>query len=124
VRGLTLAEKRNGPGFRERLVTRERRVGHFCAFDGCSDPTWMIAGEAVALVLCVDGTPPGIDAYTRFLRTLPVGVDVEVGLCRGHAEEVAARDLDLLEDPSKWEPGRANPPVIPSPMVLVPPSRR
>ncbi len=113
LRGRTLAEKRNGPGFRDRLLTHEVRVLQDCAVHDCADPVTAI------LTLYVDAHPPGLGWYERLLRTIDIGVDMEVGLCIGHAEDVVARDEDFAMHPELWEPGRVNPPVMPGPSRAV-----
>ena len=112
-RGLTLAELQNGPGFRDRLLTHEVRVFHRCGVGGCGDPVYCV------LTLYVDAHPPGRDWYSKLLRTLTIGVETEVGLCQGHGEDVVALDEELMMSPHLWEPGRANPPVMPGPGRLV-----
>jgi len=109
MRGLTLAEKQNGPGFRDRLVTFRVRIFHHCSIPGCSDVATSV------LRLYVDAHPPGMDWYARFLRTLVIGEETDVGLCMGHAGEVLALDEELMMNPDLWEPGRQNPPVMPGP---------
>ena len=113
MRGKTLAEKANGPGFRDRLLTHEVRVFRHCGVEGCSDPVHTV------LTLYVDARPPGLDWYSKLLRTLGVGVDTEIGFCRGHAADVIALDEEFMMTPDLWEPDRVNPPVLPGPTFTV-----
>lgn len=109
VRGRTLAEKRNGPGFRDRLLTHEVRVLERCSVQTCTDAVTAV------LTLYVDAHPPGLGWYEKFLRSIPIGADTEVGLCIGHSQEVIALDEEWAMHPEMWEPGRVNPPVMPGP---------
>jgi hypothetical protein len=109
VKRPTLAEKRNGPGYRDRLLTHEVRVFHACGVEGCGDPVYCV------LTLYVDAHPPGRGWYEKLLRTLVLGVDTEVGLCMGHARDVIELDDEWATQPERWEPGRVNPPVMPGP---------
>jgi len=113
LRGRSLAELRNGPGFRDRLLTHEVRVFHNCLVDACADPVTAV------LTLYVDAHPPGLGWYEQMLRTIQVGVDTEVGLCTGHATDVVALDEEFAMHPELWEPGRVNPPVMPGPARAV-----
>ena len=108
-RGLTLGEKQNGPGYRDRLLTHDLHVRRVCAVERCADLVTSI------LTLYVDAHPPGNDWYAKLLHTLKIGADTEVGLCTGHAEEVVELDWELMVSPHLWEPGRVNPPVMPGP---------
>jgi len=110
---VTLGEKQNGAGFRDRLLTHEIRVFRTCAVETCRDPVYCV------LTLYVDAHPSGLDWYARLLRTFAIGVDTEVGLCVGHGADVIALGEELMETPDLWEPGRANPPVMPGPGRLV-----
>ena len=109
VRGRTLAELQNGPGFRDRLLGHEVRVFRACIVESCMDPVTAV------LTLYVDAHPPGLGWYERMLRTLPIGADTEVGFCTGHAGDVIALDEEWAMHPEMWEPGRINPPVMPGP---------
>lgn len=115
-RGRTLAEKANGPGYRDRLLTHSVRVARTCAVPSCSDPIHAVLG------LYVDAHPPGRGWYERLLRQIPVGAETEVGLCAGHSVEVMQRDDELMDSPDLWEPGRENPPVLPGPGRILTPS--
>jgi hypothetical protein len=113
MRGRTLAEKQNGPGFRDRLLGHVIRIFKRCAVEGCQQRTYAV------LTLYVDAHPPGWGWYERLIRSIPVGNDTEVGLCKSHSAEVIARDLEWMDSPELWEPGRENPPVMPGPGRLV-----
>jgi hypothetical protein len=115
VRGLTLGEKANGPGYRDRLLSSEVRVFERCLVEGCT------AKPEIVLQLYVDAhpAPSERDWYSKMLRTLAVGVETECGFCAPHARDVIAWDLEFLDDPDLWEPGRANPPVLPGPGRLI-----
>lgn len=108
-KGLTLAEKRNGPGYRDRLLTKAVRIVPRCAVPSC----W--ARTEVILTLYVDAYPPGRGWYEELLRLLPIGAETEVGLCWAHSADVIHAELDWADDPARWEPGRLNPPVMPGP---------
>lgn len=112
MRGLTLDEKRYGPGFRPWGMHHVVRTFERCAVTGCDDPVYGVA------TLYVDDHPPALDWYTRLLNTLEIGADTDVGLCQGHSAEVIDRDEELMMNPDLWAPGRANPPVLPGPMRL------
>lgn len=109
MRRPTLAEKANGPGYRDRLLTHDVQVLHDCRVETCTDPV------NVVLTLYVDAHPPGLGWYEKLLRTIPVGVDIEIGFCFGHAGDVIALDDEWADHPELWEPGRVNPPVMPGP---------
>jgi hypothetical protein len=109
VRGRTLGEIQNGPGFRERLLGHEVRVFRTCGVETCADPVMAV------LTLYVDAHPPGLGWYEKLLRTIRTGVDTEVGFCMGHAGDVIALDDEWAMHPEWWEPGRVNPPVMPGP---------
>lgn len=109
IRRPTLAEKQNGPGFRDRLLTHGVQVLRDCRVETCSDPVTVI------LTLYVDAHPPGLGWYEKLLRTIEIGVDMEVGFCTGHAADVIALDEEWALHPELWEPGRVNPPVMPGP---------
>jgi hypothetical protein len=111
MRRPTLDEKNFGPGFRDRLVTHGVRVFHDCAIPTCGD------GVYAVVRLYVDAHPPGMDWYTRLVRSIPLGEETDVGLCQGHAADVVARDLEFMDNPDLWEPGRENPPVMPGPSI-------
>lgn len=108
---LTLAEKSQGPGFREMGAPVKRDLS-VCAVLDCPDP---VAGTCE---LMVDDKPTGRDWYSRLLASLPTAIYTRLAFCRGHLYEVGALSVDAQDEPDQWAPNRENPFILTRPPKL------
>ena len=120
MRGLTLDQKRYGPGFRPGPLRQTEVPWTGCSAmttveHQCTDP---VVGK---LCLWVDETPPPIpgDWYLRLLQRIPPRVDVWVPLCQGHFAEACARSIEDMDSEKMWAPGATNPSILPKPPLLI-----